>query len=553
MDGYVIAYDFGTTGVKTCVFAIGDSIRPVASSLEGYELYILPQGGAEQDPDQWWRAMCVSTQRVLKESGIKPEHIMGISFCAQMQGLVLVDREGRPVRRAMSYMDSRGEGELRAVMGHGLQVAGVNVFKLLKSLHITKAVAASAKDPVWRYKWVERHEPENFARVYKWLDVKEYLILKATGEFVMTEDSAYATLLYDTRPGKRGFSPEMCAMLGVNMEHLPDVVPCTALVGTVSSRAAEELSLKAGTPVFGGGGDASLIGVGAGAVTKGSTHVYMGTSGWVSTVVDKKYLDVKNMIASIVGADPEHFNYFAELETAGKCLEWVKDHLALDEINIYLEKKSIVDSKEAVYKSLCDYMISVIGDVPPGSGGVIFTPWLHGNRCPFEDANARGMFFNIGLDTGKTEMIHAVLEGVCYHLRWQLEAQEEKVRAADTIRFVWGGALAPLTCQILADVLGRQIETVNNPQDVGAVGAAVVTAVGLGVLGRISDAASLIEVVASYEPKPAVQAVYDGYFKVFKSLYKNNKGAFNHLNAPSIKPKHTTAGTSQEPHQLAHN
>lgn len=342
-------------------------------------------------------------------------------------------------------------------------------------------------------------------------------------------------------------------MLGVNMEHLPDVVPCTALVGTVSSRAAEELSLKAGTPVFGGGGDASLIGVGAGAVTKGSTHVYMGTSGWVSTVVDKQYLDVKNMIASIVGADPEHFNYFAELETAGKCLEWVKDHLALDEINIYLEKKSIVDSKEAVYKSLCDYMISVIGDVPPGSGGVIFTPWLHGNRCPFEDANARGMFFNIGLDTGKTEMIHAVLEGVCYHLRWQLEAQEEKVRAADTIRFVWGGALAPLTCQILADVLGRQIETVNNPQDVGAVGAAVVTAVGLGVLGRISDAASLIEVVASYEPKPAVQAVYDGYFKVFKSLYKNNKGAFNHLNAPSIKPKHTTAGTSQEPHQLAHN
>ncbi len=112
-----------------------------------------------------------------------------------------------------------------------------------------------------------------------------------------------------------------------------------------------------------------------------------------------------------------------------------------------------------------DYMMSAIQGVPPGSGGVIFTPWLHGNRCPFEDAHARGgCFFNIGLDTGKTELIHSVLEGICYHLRWQLEAQEERVRTSETIRFVGGGALAPLTCRILGDMLGRRIETVANPQ-----------------------------------------------------------------------------------------
>ena len=551
MDGYVIAYDFGTTGVKTCVFAIKDSIEPVASALEGYDLYILDHGGAEQDPEQWWKGMCVSTKKVLEESGISPEEIKGISFCAQMQGLVLVDEQGIPVRRAMNYMDARAGGELAAKMGHGLKVAGVNVFKLLKSIRITKAVSASAKDPVWRYKWVERHEPHNFARIHKWLDVKEYLISKATGEFVMTEDSAYATLLYDTRPGRRGFSPEICAMIGVKMEHLPKVVPSTAMVGTISSAAAAELSLKAGTPVFGGGGDASLIGVGSGAVTKGSTHIYMGTSGWVSTVVDQQILDVKNMIAAIVGADPNYFNYFAELETAGKCLEWVRDHLALDEINIYLEKKSILDSKEAVHKSLYDYMMSAIQGVPPGSGGVIFTPWLHGNRCPFEDAHARGMFFNIGLDTGKTELIHSVLEGICYHLRWQLEAQEERVRTSETIRFVGGGALAPLTCRILGDMLGRRIETVANPQNVGAVGAAVTAAVGLGVLDRIEDAARLIKPVAYYEPNPHHKAVYDAYFPVFKSLYQNNKRAFATLNGAEKPIAAGQAQVLQKPQQLS--
>ncbi len=220
----------------------------------------------------------------------------------------------------------------------------------------------------------------------------------------------------------------------------------------------------------------------------------------------------------------KYFNYFAELETAGKCLEWVKDHLALDEIDIYLEKKSISDSKEAIFKSLYDYMMYAIKEVPAGSnGGVVFTPWLHGNRCPFEDPNARGMFFNISLETGKTELIHSVLEGVCYHLRWQLEAQEEKVKTSQTIRLVGGGALAPLTCQILSDVLGREVETVDSPQNVGAVGAAVVMAVGLNIIEQIEDAKKLIEVKERYIPNMKNKAIYDKYFKVFKSLYKNNE------------------------------
>ena len=529
MSTFVIAYDVGTTTMKTCLFEIADKISLIADAVEGYPLYMVENGGVEQDPDDWWRAMGNTTRKVLAKSGITPERIAGLSFCGQMQGLVLVDKKGTPVRRGMSYMDNRAKEELKAGLGRGIRIAGLNGYKLLRSVMISGAVAASVKDPVWKYKWVERHEPENFRKVYKWLDVKEYLILKTTGEFIMTEDSAFATLLYDTRPGRRGFSKTICNMLGVQMQHLPPVVNCMEPVGSVTPEAAAALNLPVGTPVFGGGGDASLIGVGAGAVKEGSTHIYLGTSGWVSTVVRKQTVDLKNMIASIIGVQPEYFNYFAELETAGKCLEWVRDHLALDEINIYLQDKD-AKTPETVKMNLYDYMMQVIKEVPAGSNGVIFTPWLHGNRCPFEDPNARGMFFNISIETGKTELIHAVLEGVCYHLRWQLEASERKVKGANTVRLVGGGALAPLTCQILADVLGREVETVENPQNTGTVGAAILMAVGLKLIKELTDADSLITIKARYTPRRENTAIYDQYFPVFKSLYYNNQKAFSVLN-----------------------
>jgi xylulokinase len=324
----------------------------------------------------------------------------------------------------MSYMDQRAGEELKKGLAHGPQIAGANVVKLLKCLKANGAVPSSVKDPVWKYKWVQSHEPGNFARTDKWLDVKEYLLLRCTGRAVMTEDSAYATLLYDTK--KRAWSESLCRMFGVNMDHLPPVIQSADRAGGLTDRAAAELGLVPGTPVFGGGGDASLIGIGAGAAAVGSTHIYCGTSGWVSTVTDRQLVDVDAMIAAIVGAQAGRYNYFAEMETAGKCLEWVKDHLALDEIGVYLEKKDVAGSQEAVYASLYDYLTETVGRVPPGAGGVIFTPWLHGNRCPFEDPAAAGMFFNIRLDTGKTELIRAVLEGVCFHLRWMLECQAKR-------------------------------------------------------------------------------------------------------------------------------
>lgn len=529
---YVIAYDVGTTGVKTCLFSITDKIELLGAASEGYNLYVYPDGGAEQDPDEWWEAMRTSTHTVMKKAKIKKSDISGISFCSQMQALVLVDKEGNAVRRAMSYMDQRAREELKKGIAYGPQIAGANIPKLLKALKITGAVAASVKDPVWKYKWVEAHEPDAFNRAYKWLDVKEYLIGRMTGEFVMTQDSAFASMLYDIH--KKCWSEEMCKIYGINPKHLAKIVKCTDKVGELSKKAADELELDPGTAVFGGGGDASLIGVGAGSVDLGDTHVYSGTSGWVSTVVDKSVVDTSAMIAAIVGARDGYYNYFAELETAAKCVEWVKDHLALDEIDIYLDKsKNLKHGKadqEVIYTNLYDYMMAVVNTVPAGSNGVVFTPWLHGNRCPFEDPNSRGMFFNISLETGKSEMIRAVVEGVCFHMRWLLETEAKKVSTSNTIRFVGGGALNDVTCQILADCTGRTVETVDSPQNIGAVGAAVTIAVGTGLIKNIGEAKKLIPAAKVFKPNPALKPVYDRNYKVYTNLYKANKENFAILN-----------------------
>ena len=237
------------------------------------------------------------------------------------------------------------------------------------------------------------------------------------------------------------------------------------------------------------------------------------------------------MIAAVVGAEEGKYNYFAELETAGKCLEWVKDHLALDEIDIYLEKKNITDSYEKKYTSLYDYMTEVVSEIPAGSNGVIFTPWLHGNRCPFEDPNARGMFFNLSLETGKREMIRAVLEGVCYHLRWFIETEEKKVKTSDKIRFVGGGALSDLTCQILADCTGKTVETVQEPQNAGAMGATVLVAVGLGICNSVEEAKKMIPVSKTFSPDMETKKIYDKYYEVYKNLYASNKKNFALLNS----------------------
>lgn len=538
--GLVIAYDIGTTGAKTCLYRFADAssggVELAASATVEYGIRFLPGGGAEQDPDDWWRAICSGTRAVL--GGRSSGAVLAAAFCCQMQGLVLVDKDGSPVRPAMSYMDQRASDQKRRGIEGGLTVAGLNLRKLVPSLIVAGGVSASAKDPVWKYQWVRENEPEAFARTHRWLDAKEYLVAKATGRFAMTPDSANATFLYDTRPARldeRGlgsWSSAMCRLFGVDPSHLPEVVPPTEVVGPLLPRAAEELGLPPGTPVYGGGGDLSLVGLGSGAVEPGDVHVYMGTSGWVSAVTDRRVVDTDSMIASVMGARAGLYNYISEQETSGKCMEWVRDHLVLDEVGAYLGARDAAQDPDARYGSLFELLDESIEAVAPGADGVMFAPWLHGNRSPFEDPNARGAFFNLSLGAGKRSMIRAVAEGIAMHNRWQLESIRRKVGAAGAIRFVGGGARSRSIARIMSDVLGEVVETVGSPQNSGALGAALLCARGLGLVGSLAEAKRLVKPEAVYEPRRELAGLYSDRFQVFKDFYARNKPLFAALNAP---------------------
>ena len=529
---YIIVYDFGTSSVKTCLFDIDSEIHLVASSVGKYGLYISDNGGAEQDTEEWWNAICSTTGDLFKHSEVKPENIEGMAFCSQMQGSVFVDENGNALRRPMSYLDQKGFKEYKECMGTGIiKVSGCSLYKLVRNLIVNYAGSTSAKDPVWKYKWVENNEPEIFNKIYKWLDINDYLVARCTGRIIRTPDSAFATFLYDTRKGKEGWNKGLLKMYKVNPKHMPDIIECTDLAGGLTKKAADELGLKEGTPVFAGGGDTTFVNIGAGCTNPGDTHIYIGTSGWVSTYLNYQTVDINSMITGVLSAKKGYYNYYAELETAGKCFDWVANHLALDEVGIYLNQKKITDDLERKYTSLYDYLSEEVSKVPPGANGVIFTPWLHGNRCPFEDSNAGGMFFNIRVGNGKRDMIRAVLEGICYHLRWLLESEEAKVKTSDPIRFVGGGALSQVTCQMLADITGRTIETVNNTQEVGAVGTALVVAAGIKGTDVLELSRRLIKVNHSYFPNPQNKDVYEQNYKVFKKLYKSNAANFREINS----------------------
>ena len=527
---YILAYDLGTTGNKSCLYRISDKIELIDAYLVEYPLFTTDDGGAEQKADDWWNAVCSSTQEIIKRTSVKPSQIKGITFSSQMQGSVVVDKEGKALRNPMTYMDQRSTAQIAKDRYHGFpRIDNWNALIGLKSLYITGGLAATPKDPLWKYLWVKDNEPEVFKKVYKWLDVKDYLTLQCTGKYSMTYDSAHLTWVYNTRKGKLGWSKSLCKTFDVNMEHLPAVIKSTDIIGGLTQQAADRMGLIPGIPVFGGGGDTFLTAVGSGALDLYDTHIYVGTSGWVAANIDRRTVDIANFVASILGAIPGEYVYTAEQETSGICLQWVRDHLALDEIGMYLDAQHIVD-KTKEYDSLYEFLNEIVEQTPPGAGGLIFTPWLHGNRSPREDANARGMFFNLSLSTGKRQMIRAVLEGVAFHKRWMLEAIEKKIPYQKSIRFVGGGAKSDVWCQIMADITGRNIEVPKNPQNAGTNGAAIVCAVGLGLIKSFKDAKQLIPVDKVYRPRAQYKAMYDKSFSVFRELYKQNKKLFRLMN-----------------------
>jgi xylulokinase len=509
----VLGIDAGSTNLKVALY--GPELELAADASVAVPLRV-DGPCAEVDPGDWWKALRGAVPRVLASAGARPADVAAVAFCGAMQSVVLVDRALRPVRPALSYLDTRATALFDREMRQGWpRLSGVNARRLLASVRRTNIAPGSPKDPLWKVRWLMQHEPEAFARADKWLDVKDWLVARCTGRACTTADSAHLSCLYTFQGRDSRYSEPLCRLYGIDLALLPRVVPGDEVVGSLLPDAALELGLAPGTPVVPGGGDISCVALGAGAVEQGDTHVYLGTSGWVAQLTRRRLLDTGRYLAALRTCLTEDCLYMGELQTAGMCLTWARGLLA---------RAGAVPEDEAALSAEAEQS-------PAGANGLLFAPWLHGSRSPNEDPHARGLLVNLSLTHRRCDVLRAVFEGVALHLAWILEGLEAKVPAAPRLRFVGGGARSPLWGQCLADATGRVVETVEAPQLCGARGAALL---GLAATQPATDVMALARRLVparSFTPNGEHRALYQSRRALLAQAHRANRSLFHALKA----------------------
>jgi len=509
-DGHVLAIDLGTGGPKVAVVTTAGRI--VAHGFAPVALHLLDGGGAEQDPDEWWAAIRSAARDALGAAGVAPDSFVGVGCTAQWSGTVAVGADGRPLMRAVIWMDSRGNRAIRKAAGGPVNVLGYDPRKLVKWIRTTGgAPGLSGKDPTAHILFLRDEFPDVYRRTATFLEPVDYLNLRLTGRTCASFDSIAVHWATDNRQVDAvHYDEELLAMSGLERSKLPDLVPPGTLIGELTPEAASDLGLPAGVPVSVGSGDVHSAVFGSGAVADFDAHLYIGTSSWISAHVPFKKTAATTNVASIPAALAGRYLIVDEHETAGACLTFVRDNLGF------------ADDFETLN--------AMAASVVPGGGRVLFTPWLNGERSPVDDHTIRGGFHNLSLGTTRHEMVRAVYEGVAFNSKWLLSAVERFAgRRFDSLAFIGGGANADVWCQIHADVLEREIRQVAAPVLANVRGAALITLVALGRI-RVEEIPALVEVERTYTPDPSTRAVYAALYDEFLNLYKQTKGIHKRLN-----------------------
>jgi xylulokinase len=509
-ERYVLAVDLGTGGPKVAV--VSTAGRIVAHGFAPVPLHLLDGGGAEQDPADWWSAIGSAAHDALAGAAIPPTEIIGVGCTSQWSGTVAVGADGNPLMRAIIWMDSRGNRAIRAAARGPVNVLGYDPRKIFRWVRVTGgAPGLSGKDPVAHILFIRDEFPEVYRDTATFLEPVDYLNLKLTGRTSASFDSIAAHWVTDNRKIDRvAYDERLLAITGLDRAKLPDLVAPGTVVGPLTSGAAADLGLPAGIPVTVGTGDVHSAVFGSGSVADFSAHLYIGTSSWISAHVPFKKTSITTNVASIPAALAGKYIVVNEHETAGACLTFLRDALGL------------ADSFEA--------MGEMVDSVAPGSGRVLFTPWLNGERTPVDDHTIRGGFHNLSLSTSAAEMVRAVFEGVAFNSRWLLGAVERFAgRTFDSMAFIGGGANSDQWSQIHADVLGREIRQLEDPVLANVRGAGLVTLLALGSISA-GQIPAMVTVRRTFTPDPATAPVYDHLYKEFVALYQQTKGIHKRLN-----------------------
>jgi len=521
-DKYIIAHDMGTSADKAVLITVYGEI--VDSSKRDYPLYHPHPGFAEQEPSDWWNAVCDTTRSVLEKTGIKVEDIVGMTFSSQMQGLVAISKEGKPLMRAMTWLDSRAAEIMRRKIWTPPRIEGYNIFRLLKFLRITGgAPGHTGKDIIGKILWLQENKPEIFLNTYKYLGAKDFVTYNLTGNMIKSTDLAVVWWLLDTRRNRNQWHPKLCKLAGISVDQLPEVKESAAIIGNITKEAAKETGLLPGTPVINGAGDITAAALGSGALEDGKLHIRIGTSGGVAGHFTKRKINIITYCGCIGSAYPQKYYLgIATQETAGICLEWLKNKVLYHEEQ--LKKERHVNKIYQVLDQLAE-------KAKPGAEGLIFTPWMFGERCPLNDSSVRGGLFNLGLNHSREHLTRAVLEGIAFNTRWAMESLEKLYSKVTELNIVGGGAKSDTWCQIMADVMNRTIHRVDDSQQASARGVALLASMTLGYINDYHDISNYIKINRSFYPNRDTRKLYDKLFQEFKNIYKQNRKWYARMNS----------------------
>jgi xylulokinase len=486
---YVIGVDLGTSAVKTLLVSQDGAVR--AEATREYPLYHEKSGWSEQEPEDWVAGTVESIREIVSKSGVAPEDIEGISFSGQMHGLVLLDAERRPVRRAILWNDTRTTEQCRQIEAKlGDKLLSVMRNPALEGFTLPKI------------EWVRQHEPEAFERARGFLLPKDYVRCRLTGAVHMDLSDAAGTLMLDV--ANKRWSDDVLETFGIPADFCPPLVEAGACVGTLTKEAAEKTGLAAGTKVFAGGADNACGAIGAGILQPGVTLCSIGTSGVILTYEPDASADYQGKVHFFNHGKENAFYAMGVTLGAGYSLSWFRNTFA----------------KGESYDSL----LAGVGDLPPGSGGLLFTPYLVGERTPHADSVIRGSF--IGMDGSHTRahFARAVMEGITFSLHETVDIFRKAGKTVDTIVSIGGGAKNPVWLQMQADIFQADVVALENEQGPG-LGAAMLAAVGCGWFPSLDACADVfVKRQKAYRPDPERSRRYAELFRIYQDVYRQTKG-----------------------------
>ncbi|MGD8909444.1 MAG: FGGY-family carbohydrate kinase [Chromatiales bacterium] len=519
----VLAVDLGTSGCKCALVSLDGTV--VAWAFEPVTLHV--NGiAAEQDPEDWWHAFLSAASSLC---GGANRRVVAVCCSAQGEGTVCVDRNGKALGRAMLWLDMRGAAAIgRRLRGRRLSIKGYSPLKLWRWLRLTGGVPAqSGKDNAGHMAWIREHEPDRYERSYKFLNVLDYMNLRLTGRFCATHDSILTAWITDNRvAGKPRYDERLIDMLGIDRHKLPDIVSSTEVLGPLLPGVAEVLGLSRDTLVVAGGVDNSVVAVGA-AVEDYASHLYLGTSSWLGAHVPFMKTDLRHKLASVPCAVKGRYLAMAMQSTAGANLSFLRDRILFHPDELLSDEQ-----RPEIYEILN----KIAARVPAGANGLIYMPWLFGERTPVDDPSLRAGLINLSLAHTREDIIRAFMEGVALNTRWMLKPFIDLLgRDTGTIVAVGGGAQSDLWCQIIADVTGQPIRQLADPIQANAIGAAFIAGVGIGAL-QFSDLPALQHQRRVYEPVAALRNLYDERYALFLELHRKLSPLYRRLNPyPAIE------------------